>query len=78
MELKTGRATDVVVGQVLRYRGYVKEELAEKDQTVKGIIMGLLIELANEGRCLRLYLTTCQKAQRPETEPGFLVFKQSV
>lgn len=39
IELKKGRASDYVVGQILRYMGYVKEELAEKDQEVKGIII---------------------------------------
>lgn len=39
VELKRGRATDVVVGQVLRYMGYVKEEIAEPDQTVEGAII---------------------------------------
>lgn len=39
VELKKGRATDVVVGQVQRYMGYVKEELAESGQTVKGAII---------------------------------------
>jgi len=41
VELKRGRASDVVVGQILRYMGYVKDELAEKDQTVKGVIIAL-------------------------------------
>lgn len=41
VELKKGRASDAVVGQVLRYMGYVKEELAETDQTVKGVIIAL-------------------------------------
>ena len=41
VELKKGRASDVVVGQLLRYMGYVQEELVEKDQTVKGIIIAL-------------------------------------
>jgi restriction system protein len=41
VELKKGRASDVVVGQCLRYMGYVQEELAEKDQAVKGIIIAL-------------------------------------
>ena len=41
VELKKGRASDVVVGQILRYMGYVKEELAETDQTVSGIIIAL-------------------------------------
>lgn len=41
IELKKGRASDVVVGQTLRYMGYVNEELAEEGQTVKGIIIAL-------------------------------------
>lgn len=41
VELKKGRASDVVVGQIQSYMGYVKEELAEKDQTVQGIIIAL-------------------------------------
>ena len=40
VELKKGRASDVVVGQIQRYMGYVKEELAEKNQIVKGVIIG--------------------------------------
>ena len=39
IELKKGRASDVVVGQVQRYMGYVKEELAEENQSVRGIII---------------------------------------
>lgn len=39
LELKKGRASDVVVGQVLRYMGYVLQELAENGQTVKGVII---------------------------------------
>ena len=41
VELKKGRASDVVVGQVQRYMGYVQEELAEPDQEVKGVIIAL-------------------------------------
>jgi restriction system protein len=41
VELKKGRASDAVVGQTLRYMGYVKEELAEDGQSVKGIIIAL-------------------------------------
>jgi restriction system protein len=41
VELKRGRASDVVVGQVLRYMGFVKEQLAEPNQTVEGIIIAL-------------------------------------
>jgi len=31
----------VAVGQCLRYMGYVKDELAEEDQDVRGAIIGL-------------------------------------
>lgn len=41
VELKKGRASDVVVGQTLRYMGYVQEELVEEGQTVKGVIIAL-------------------------------------
>jgi restriction system protein len=39
--LKKGRASDVVVGQVLRDMGYAQEELAEEGQTVEGAIIAL-------------------------------------
>jgi restriction system protein len=41
VELKKGRASDAVVGQIQRYMGFVKDELAEKNQTVEGIIIAL-------------------------------------
>lgn len=41
VELKKGRVSDVVVGQIQRYMGYVKEELCEEGQNVKGLIVGL-------------------------------------
>jgi len=41
VELKKGRASDVVVGQVLRYMGYVQEELAEDGQIIQGAIIAL-------------------------------------
>ena len=41
VELKRGRASDVVVGQALRYMGFVKEQLVENDQTVEGAIIAL-------------------------------------
>jgi restriction system protein len=41
VELKKGRVSDNVVGQVQRYMGYVKEELAEATQEVRGVIIGL-------------------------------------
>jgi restriction system protein len=39
IELKKGRASDVVVAQTLRYMGYVKDELAENGQLVRGLII---------------------------------------
>ena len=41
VELKKGRASDAVVGQVLRYMGFVQEELAEAEQSVVGAIIAL-------------------------------------
>jgi restriction system protein len=41
VELKKGRVSDNVVGQIQRYMGYVKEELAEENQVVRGVIIGL-------------------------------------
>jgi restriction system protein len=41
IELKKGRASAVVVGQIQTYMGYVKEELLEEEQVVKGAIISL-------------------------------------
>ena len=41
VELKKGRASDVVVGQVLRYMGFVLQDLAESGQSVRGVIIAL-------------------------------------
>lgn len=41
VELKRGKCSDVVVGQIQRYMGFVQSELATPSQTVKGIIIGL-------------------------------------
>jgi len=41
VELKKGRASDVVIGQIQRYMGFIKEELLEPHQDVKGIIIAL-------------------------------------
>jgi restriction system protein len=41
VELKRGRASDAVVGQVQRYMGYVQEVLAEPGQRVRGVIIAL-------------------------------------
>ena len=39
IELKVSRGYDRVVGQILRYIGWVKENLAEADQSVRGMIV---------------------------------------
>jgi restriction system protein len=39
IELKAGRASDKVVGQLLRYMGFVNEHIAEDGQTVEGAII---------------------------------------
>ncbi len=41
VELKRGRASDTVVGQILRYMGFVAQEIAEIGQSVTGIIIAL-------------------------------------
>lgn len=41
VELKKGRASDSVVGQIQRYMGFVMDELAENEQEVKGVIIAL-------------------------------------
>lgn len=39
VELKKGRTSDAVVGQTLRYMGFVRDELAEDNQSVHGVII---------------------------------------
>lgn len=41
VELKRGKATDTVVGQIQRYMGYIKKEVAEPGQQVRGLIIAL-------------------------------------
>ncbi len=41
VELKKGRASDAVVGQVQRYMGDILENFSEEGQTVKGVIIAL-------------------------------------
>ena len=41
IELKKGRTSDRVVGQTLRYMGYVQSEVANSNQHVKGLIVAL-------------------------------------
>lgn len=39
MELKKGKSSDVVVGQILRYMGWVKSNLCKDNQNVAGLII---------------------------------------
>ena len=39
IELKKGKESDTVVGQTLRYMGWVKENLAQNNEEVKGLII---------------------------------------
>jgi len=41
IELKRGRASDYVVGQMLRYMSLVSDELATSGQSVRGVIIAL-------------------------------------
>lgn len=41
VELKKGRASDAVVGQIQRYMGFISEVIAEEHQRVRGIIIAL-------------------------------------
>jgi len=45
VELKKGRASDAVVGQILRYMGYISSDLLEEGQKVKGCIIALSDDL---------------------------------
>ena len=39
IELKKGRPADQVIGQILRYMGWVKKNLCKEDQRVKGLVI---------------------------------------
>ena len=70
VELKKGRASDNVVGQIQRYMGYVQEELAENGQTVKGVI----IALENDKRIKRA-LAVATNIEFYQYQVSFKLFK---
>jgi restriction system protein len=70
VELKKGRASDSVVGQIQRYMGYVQDELAEKNQKVKGVI----IALADDNRIKRA-LSVTQNIEFYRYQVSFKLFK---
>lgn len=49
-ELKRGHASDVVVGQILRYMAYIKKQMTESEQIVEGVIIALENDQKSAGR----------------------------
>lgn len=70
LELKKGRASDSVVGQIQRYMGYVVEELAEDHQTVRGVIIAL-----EDDQRIRRALRVAQNIEFFRYEVSFRLFK---
>lgn len=70
VELKKGRASDAVVGQIQRYMGFVLGELAEAHQTVKGVIVALEDDLR-----LRRALTVAPNIEFYRYEVKFKLYK---
>lgn len=70
VELKKGRVSDNVVGQIQRYMGYVKEALAESNQEVRGVIIGLEDDLK-----LRRALSVTQNIDFYRYQVSFKLFK---
>lgn len=70
VELKKGRASDVVVGQIQRYMGYVAEELAEDNQSVRGVIVALEDDLR-----IRRALKVAQNIEFYRYQVSFKLFK---
>lgn len=70
VELKKGRASDSVIGQIQRYMGYVVEELAEEHQRVRGVIIAL-----EEDQRIRRALRVTQNIEFFRYEVSFRLFK---
>jgi len=70
VELKKGRASDAVVGQIQRYMGYVLDELAEKGQKVCGVIIAL-----EDDQRIRRALRVTQNIEFYRYEVSFRLFK---
>jgi restriction system protein len=73
VELKKGRASDIVVGQIQRYMGYVLEELAEPEQTVRAVIIALEDDLR-----LRRALKVTQNIEFYRYEINFSLKKEEI
>lgn len=72
VELKKGRASDNVVGQIQRYMGFVQEELAEKGQIVKGVIIALEDDLR-----IKRALSVTNNIEFYRYEVSFKLFKNT-
>lgn len=72
VELKKGRVSDTVVGQIQRYMGYVKDELAEPNQIVKGIIIG-----SEDDNKIRRALSVTVNIEFYRYQVSFKLFKSS-
>jgi len=70
IELKKGRASDQVLGQIQRYMGYVLDELAEPNQKVKGLIVGF-----DEDQALKRALRVAQNVEYYRYEVNFKLIK---
>jgi restriction system protein len=70
VELKRGKVSDVVVGQIQRYMGFVKDELCEPGQSVKGIIIGL-----DDDRRIQRALSVTQNIEFYRYEVNFRLTK---
>lgn len=71
IELKRGRASDVVVGQIQRYMGYIQEEVLERGQTVKGLIIGLEPDVK-----LKRAISVCNNIEFRKYEVKFRLLKE--
>lgn len=69
VELKRGRASDIVVGQIQRYMGYVLDEMAEPHQTVRGVIIAL-----EDDQRIRRALRVTQNIELFRYEVSFRLF----
>lgn len=75
VELKRDAASDAVVGQIQRYMGYVKEELAGEEQSVHGVIIGLKEGNDRDDVRIRRALQVATNIDFYQYEVSFKLFK---
>ena len=73
VELKRGRASDVVVGQIQRYLGFIQAEVAVPGQIVRGAIVALEDDLR-----IRRGLSVAQGIEFYRYKVSFSLEKQGV